>query len=139
MKTDKIFNNTWNDWDNEFQSFGPVNQSNFIDTTDIIEDLESNEIESEIDIIFKASPYYEQYTNKIKISKIEFLGMFLYFEDKINKTITSTQLFIFFAEYMNIDYTQLYNQLDAVHKEKILKELDDKLGILKKKNIKALF
>ena len=139
MKKDKIFNNTWNDWDNEFHAFGPVNQSNFIDTTDIIEDLESNEIESRIDTIFKASPYYEQYTNKIKISKIEFLSMFLYFEEKIDKKITSTQLFIFFAEYMNIDYSQLYNQLDAVHKEKILKELDDKLGILKKKNIKALF
>lgn len=139
MKPDKIFNNTWNDWDNEFQSFGPVNQSNFIDTTDIIEDLESNEIESQIDIIFKSSHYYIQYTNKTKISKIEFLSMFLYFEEKIDKKITSTQFFIYFAEYMNIDYSQLYNQLDAVHKEKILKELDEKLGILKKKNIKALF
>ena len=44
-----------------------------------------------------------------------------------------------FANYFNIHPTKFYNSLSNVFKEGLISELDNKTGILSKKNINKLF
>ena len=67
--------------------------------------------------------------------------IYYYFEEHIphTKDLSKIDLFIHIADFMSMEYHVLYNELGAPSKELLLKELDHKYSIFKKRNIKRLF
>ena len=53
--------------------------------------------------------------------------------------MAAVEKFVAVAEFMSISYDLLYEELAPTYKEALLKELDGKYDIFRKKNIKRLF
>ena len=53
--------------------------------------------------------------------------------------MSAIEKFVNIAEFMSMSYDVLYEELAPTYKEKLLKELDLKYGIFKKKRIHRLF
>jgi hypothetical protein len=49
------------------------------------------------------------------------------------------EYFITIADYFGMSYEVLYENIPAIYREALVKELDDKYSILKKKGIRKLF
>jgi lysine/ornithine N-monooxygenase len=48
-------------------------------------------------------------------------------------------MFISIAEYFGINYETLYENIPSVYREELVRELDQKYSMLKKKRIRKLF
>lgn len=142
MKEDKIFNNKFNSGEVEYEVFGKINiNSDFATSDDMFEDYNEKQIQKDIYTIFKESKYYEEYSKNKKVPKSEIANLYYYFDERIPETneVTIIEKFINVAEFMSISYDDLYRELGPSYKEKIIKELDNKYGIFKKRKIKRLF
>lgn len=142
MKEDKIFNNKFNSGEVEYEVFGKINvNSDFATSSDMFEDYNEKQIQKDIYTIFKESKYYEEYSKNKKVPKSEIANLYYYFDERIPETneVTIIEKFINVAEFMSISYDDLYRELGPSYKEKIIKELDNKYGIFKKRKIKRLF
>ena len=60
-------------------------------------------------------------------------------KDIDGKGYSATDMFICIAEFMDVTYEKAYEAAPLRIKERIIKELDNKYHLLKKKNIKRLF
>ena len=142
MKEDKIFNNKFNSGEVEYEVFGKINiNPDFATSDDMFEDYNEKQIQTDIYTIFKESKYYEEYSKNKKVPKGEIANLYYYFDERIPETneVTIIEKFINVAEFMSISYDDLYRELGPSYKEKIIKELDNKYGIFKKRKIKRLF
>jgi len=142
MKEDKIFNNKFNSGEVEYEAFGKMNiVSDLTSTDDVFEEYNERQLQEDIYKIFVESKYYEEYLKNKKVPKSEIANLYYYFDERIPETseVTIVEKFINVAEFMNISYDDLYRELGPVYKEKILREMDNKYGIFKKRKIKRLF
>jgi hypothetical protein len=53
--------------------------------------------------------------------------------------LTEVEYFIAVADYFGISYEVLYENIPAVYKESLVRELDNKFSILKKRGVRNLF
>lgn len=149
MKEDKIINNSYNTGELEFEAFSSVMK---IDdrVSDLYEDQHSDNmvenriikaLNEEIYSIFIESPYYEKYKNPKRVDKSDMIKMYYYFKEKLlpKNTYSSSQIFIGFAEFFQINYDQLYSDIGVMDKENLLKELHNHSGLKKKIQTKKLF
>jgi len=146
-REDKIFNNKYNTGDIEFKHFGTF----AIDTNwltdqnrgffDDQENFENLMLQENLFKIFEESSFYEKYSKNKKVKKDEVLKIFYYFLDRLEEPerYTAVEKFIEIASFMNINFKTLYNSLNTVFKEDILKELNRKYDIFKQKKIHRLF
>jgi len=141
MKEDKIFNNKFNTGEIDFEIFGAINIRPESEDFDIFDEYNARKIQEDIYDIFASSKYYEEYSKNKKVPKSEIANVYYYFDERLeeNGNVTIIDKFINVAEFMNISYEDLYRELGPVYKEKILRELDHKYQIFKKRNIKRLF
>lgn len=141
MKDDKIFNNKFNSGEVEYEAFGKLNVKSEFTSGDLYEEYNESKIQNDIYEIFVESKYYEEYTKSKKVPKGEIADLYYYFDERIPETheVTIIEKFINVAEFMSISYDDLYKALGPSYQEKILRELDNKYGIFKKKKIKRLF
>lgn len=141
MKEDKIFNNKFNTGEIDFEIFGAINIRPESEDFDIFDEYNARKIQEDIYDIFASSKYYEEYSKNKKVPKSEIANVYYYFDERLeeNGNVTIVDKFINVAEFMNISYEDLYRELGPVYKEKILRELDHKYQIFKKRNIKRLF
>lgn len=142
MKEDKIFNNKFNSGEVEYEVFGKINvNSDFSSNEDMFEDYSEKQLQQDIYRIFKDSKYFEEYSKSKKVPKSELAEMYYYFDERIPETneVTIIEKFINVAEFMSISYDDLYKSLGPSYQEKIIRELDNKYGIFKKRKIKRLF
>jgi hypothetical protein len=149
MKEDKIINNSYNTGELEFEAFSSVMK---IDdrVSDLYEDQHSDNmvenrtikaLNEEIYSIFMESPYYEKYKNPKRVDKSDMIKMYYYFKEKLlpKNTYSSSQIFIGFAEFFQINYDQLYSDIGVMDKENLLKELNTHKGMKNKIQTKKLF
>jgi len=149
MKEDKIINNSYNTGELEFEAFSSVMK---IDdrVSDLYEDQHSDNmvenrtikaLNEEIYSIFMESPYYEKYKNPKRVDKSDMIKMYYYFKEKLlpKNTYSSSQIFIGFAEFFQINYDQLYSDIGVMDKENLLKELNTHKGMKTKIQTKKLF
>ena len=135
MKENKILNNSYNTGEMEFEAFTQKIKvddkilSMHEDTVsdNLIDVIMQKKISEMIYDIFIKSPYYEKYKsieNK-KIEKSDLLDLYYYFKEKLSKDniYTNIQIFIGIAEFFQINYNQLYNQIGVLDKEMLLKEM----------------
>jgi len=148
MVEDKILNNSFNTGELNYQEF---TMSIKVDSrvSDLYEDQIGDLIEyrnrtllnEEIYKIFLVSPYYNKYKNPKRVDKHDMIKMYYYFKDEINKikNFTSMEIFIGFAEFFQINYDQLYNEIKILDKESLLREFSDKYSLSSKIKTKRLF
>jgi len=141
MKEDKIFNNKFNTGEVEYEIFGKISVKSEFISRDAHDEFVENQLQEDIYQIFLTSIYYEEFSKSKKVSKSEAANIYYYFEERLpdNADISAIDKFINIAEFMSIPYEVLYNELAPVHKERILRELDNKYHIFSKRKIKRLF
>ena len=148
MKEDKIINNSFNSGELNYQQF---TQSIKVDSRvaslyedqlgDILEYRTAQLLNSIIYDIFEKSTYYEKYKNPKRVDKNDMIKMYYFFKDEIKKErdFSAMEIFIGFAEFFQINYDQLYNEIRVLDKESLLKELNEKLGLAGRIKTKRLF
>jgi len=67
--------------------------------------------------------------------------MYYYFKENLlpKNTYSSSQIFMGFAEFFQVNYDQLYSEIGVMDKENLLKELNIHRGLKKKIQTKKLF
>ena len=148
VKEDKILNNSYNQGEQNFENFSgtmKVHEKVFSlyedQLGDILEHRTAKLLSSIIYDIFKVSDYYEKYKNPKRVDKNDMIKMYYFFKDEIKKErdFSAMEVFIGFAEFFQINYDQLYNEIRVLDKESLLKELNDKLGLEGRIKTKRLF
>jgi hypothetical protein len=141
MKEDKIFNNRYNTGDIEYETFGAIKVHDKYIPRDTFEEYTDNRLQEDLYEVFQTSDFYEEYSKNKKVVRSDVAKIYYYFDDNLrnSKGIPPVEKFVAVAEFMSISYDLLYEELAPVYKEALLKELDVKYNIFKKKNIKRLF
>jgi hypothetical protein len=148
MKEDKIINNSFNSGELKYQEF---TQSIKVDSRvaglyedqlgDVLEHRTIQVLNDLIYKIFKDSSYYEKYKNPKRVDKNDMIKMYYFFKEEIKKErdFSAMEVFIGFAEFFQINYDQLYNEVRVLDKESLLKELNEKFGLDGRIKTKRLF
>lgn len=133
MKHNKIINNSYNTGEIKYEAFqGKMKVADKIQdlhedqlSDDIIDVRQYSELSNIIYEEFIKSPYYEKYKNPKKVEKSDISNIYYYFKDILAKQnlYTLTQIFISIAEFFQINYNQLHNQIGVLDKEILLKEM----------------
>jgi hypothetical protein len=76
--------------------------------------------------IFLQSSFYNKYKNPKRIEKSDVNKMFYYFKDKIleKQIFSAYDIFRCFAEFFQINYELLYNEISISNQEDVLKDFD---------------
>jgi hypothetical protein len=149
QKFDKILNNTFNQGEQTYEDFGDTMKvhdsvsSLYEDQLgdNIIEIRTLKMLDEELYAIFEKSPYYEKYKKPKRADGSDRLQMYYYFKEKLllSKKYSNAEIFIAFAEFFQVNYDQLYNEIGVLDKESLLKELSLKHGLSEKIKTKKLF
>lgn len=141
MKEDKIFNNRYNTGDMDFEQFGKIEVDDIHRPKDSFDEYIANNIQQDLYNIFIGAHFYEEYRKSKKVPRNEVAHIYYYFEERLVKSeaMTAIDKFANIAEFMGMSYNVLYEELAPTYKEMILKELDHKYSIFKKKSIHRLF
>jgi hypothetical protein len=141
MKDDKIFNNKFNAGEVEYEVFGKISVKEDFASQDAFDEYNERKIQQDIYAIFIESKYYEDYSKSKKVPKSEVADIYYYFDERLpaSDDVTAVDKFINIAEFMNLSYDVLYQELGPVYKEKLLRELDGKYDIFNRRKIKRLF
>lgn len=141
MKEDKIFNNRYNTGEYDFEKFGKIEIIDILRPRDVFDEYIEQKIQEDLFVIFQGAPFYETYSKSKKVSRSDSAEIFYYFESRLksSEVVSYIDKFICIADFMSISYDVLYEELAPVHKELVLKELDAKYAIFKKRKIHRLF
>lgn len=149
LKEDKIINNSYNQGEQTYEDFGSTMKvddsvlSLYEDQLgeNIIEKRTMKMLDDEMYKIFIESSYYEKYKKPKRADGSDRLKMYYYFKEKLleNRDYTNTEIFIAFAEFFQVNYDQLYNEVGVLDKEGLLRELNQKYGLKDKIKTKKLF
>lgn len=131
----------------DFQFFGKFAiddewlSSNKDDSRNSYETYEMIKLEENLYEIFKSSGFTTKYEGNKKVPKHEMVNVYLYFLDRINnpESYTSVEKFIAIVSFMKMNFETMYRELPIIHKESILKELNNKYNVLANKKSHKLF
>lgn len=143
---DKIFGNDYNTGNVEFEFFGKIkikdewNPESEEFTDNSYEGWERQQLREELYAIFEESTFREKYAKIKKVPKTEMVRIYYHFSDNISKgKYSAVQVFTEIAEFMKMNYKEMFHQLLPVDKQNIVQELNDEYNVLNKRNIKRLF
>ena len=144
-KKDKIFGNDYNTGNIEFEFFGKIKVSDSVDTgTDSrfhdnsYSSWEKQQLREELYQIFEESSFREKYSKIKKVPKSEMVKIYYHFSDKLTEgKYSAVQIFTEIAEFMKMNYKDMFHQLLPVDKQRIIQELNDEYNVLDKRNIKS--
>lgn len=149
MKEDKIINNAYNTGELDFEAFSGTMKidervsSRYSDqhSENMMEVQTLKALNEKIYEIFQESPYHEKYKNPKRVDKSDMVKMYYYFKERLVKenSYSSSQIFMGFAEFFQINYDQLYGEIGVMDKENLLKELHQHQGMKNKIQTKKLF
>ena len=149
LREDKIINNSYNQGEQTYNDFGntiKVHDSviNLYEDQlgdNIIENRTMKMLDDEMYDIFVNSPYYEKYKKHKRADSSDRIKMYYYFKENLlkKKNYTSMEIFIAFAEFFQVNYDQLYNEVGVLDKEGLLRELNEKYGLSHRIKTKRLF
>jgi len=146
---DKILNNSYNTGEQNYEDFSgtmKVHDSVFSLYEDqlgenIIEHRTLKMLDDELYAIFEQSPYFEKYKKPKRADGNDRIKMYYYFKERLlkEKKYSNMEIFIAFAEFFQVNYDQLYNEVSVLDKENLLRELSSKYGLDDKIKTKRLF
>jgi len=148
IKKNKTAGHTFNSGEFNYEDFGvlKVHDSVFSLYEDqlgenMIEIRTLKMLDDELYAIFEKSPYFEKYKKKKKADGGDRIKMYYYFKERLltEKKYSNIEIFIAFAEFFEVNYDQLYNEVSVLDKENLLRELNQKYGLTDKIKTKKLF
>lgn len=141
IKIDKIFNNSYNTGEYDYQNF-KFDKSDVEYGCNDLDNFSIIEFRNEIYEIFKNSKYYAVYGLKTKTYKkddvCDILRMFIN-ESKTIKNIVFLDAFLEIVECFRLNYKDAFLSLLPKEKDMVLDELNKRHNIFKNKKIKKLF
>jgi hypothetical protein len=145
MKQDKIFNNTFNEHDYQYdEKISFIVSSNYLDDLDTDDRIHYNTLFEKIDALIKGSEY--EHLNEItqegvikKLNKIQINQVFLFVIENLGSSYSRVDLFSVLSDYFDVFPSKFYVSLSNKFKDELIKELDDKYDILKKRKVRKLF
>jgi len=142
-KTDKIFDNTFDESGYSGESAKFKISNSYVDSEDAEGQLYDGILIKKLDELIRGSEYSK--LNKlskdgkpIKLSKLQMNEIYTYVINNI-KDFNKVDIFSIITDYFNIQSTKFYNSLSNSHKEDLIIELDKRLNILERKRITKLF
>jgi hypothetical protein len=145
-KVDKIFHNKYNSGEIDYEQFDlpqvdPIYaDKNLQDCYNSQEYYRQKKLAEIIDKYFRETEFASSLIAKRKIPKMLLGKIFISIREKFtNSEYTGVEIFIGIGEYFNLNYELLYENIPAIYRAELVKELDNKYGILKRKGVKKLF
>ena len=145
-KFDKIFNNDYNTGNLDFEEFGPpkVDQDfiekhmeSYYDSNNYYNKMQTME---KLDVFFRESDIGKIIGLKKKIPKQMIPRLYVAMKSAFKEgEMTEIEFFSLLAEYFGMSYEVFYENIPAIYRESLVRELDHKYGVLKRKGIKKLF
>mgnify|MGYP000160600449 FL=1 len=88
---------------------------------------------------FKKFNELDEFSDSRKLRKNDINDVYDYVLGELLKNYSRIDVFSELCDYFNLHPTKFYNSLSNVFKEGLIEELDDRTGVLSKKNINRLF
>jgi hypothetical protein len=146
LSHDKIFGNDYNLGNLDFEEYNLPKVDTFYAEDNLRECYDSyeynrkKELEAKVDTYFIESEPGQVLGNKKKLPKQVLPQVYITIREKFtNNDYTGSEIFITIAEYFGINYEVLYENIPSIYREELVRELDDKYGVLKKRGVKRLF
>jgi hypothetical protein len=146
FKRDKIFNNDYNTGNLDFEEFSLPKVDTFYSEKNLDDCYNSHDYEREkklqemVDKFFRESDLFEALEHKKKIPKQNIPLVFVAIKKRFESDeFTGSEIFSAIAEYFGMNYEILYENIPSIYREQLVRELDDRYGILKKRGVKRLF
>lgn len=143
---DKIFSNDYNTGNLDFEEYNLPKvesfyaESNLDDCYDSYEYHRKKVLEDRVDQYFKESEHGKILVTKKKLPKQVLPLVYVSIRERfIDNDYLGSEIFIGIAEYFGVNYEVLYENIPSIYREELVRELDDKYGMLKKKGVKRLF
>jgi hypothetical protein len=143
---DKIFGNDYNTGNLDFEEYNLPKVDSFYAEDNLRECYDSYEynrkkvLEDRVDQYFTDSEIGKTVSSKKKLPKQVLPQVYVAIREKFtDRDYTGSEIFICIAEYFGINYEVLYENIPSVYREELVREMDEKYGILKRKGVKRLF
>lgn len=143
---DKIFENDYNTGNLDFEEYNMPKvdvfyaETHLSDTYDSYEYARKQKLEELVDEYFKETEHGKILGNKKKLPKQVLPQVFVSIREQFtNNDFTGSEIFTTIADYFGMNYEVLYDNIPSIYREQLVRELDDKYGILKKRGLKRLF
>jgi hypothetical protein len=146
LSHDKIFGNDYNTGNLDFEEYNLPKVDSFYAEDNLRECYDSyeynrkKELEAKVDNFFLESDSGHLLVNKKKLPKQVLPQVYVTIREKFTgNDYTGSEIFIAIAEYFGINYEVLYENIPSIYREELVRELDDRYGVLKKRGVKRLF
>lgn len=144
---DKIFDNDYNTGNLDFEEYNNLPrvdssyaEDNLRDCYDSYEYTRKIDLEKTVDEYFKNTEHGKVFANKKKIPKQILPHVFVAIREQFKgNDYTGSEIFSCIADYFGLNYEVLYENIPSVYRAELVRELDEKYGILKRKGLKRLF
>jgi hypothetical protein len=143
---DKIFSNDYNTGNLDFEEYTLPKVDSFYAEDNLRECYDSYEynrkkiLEAKVDEYFLESEPGKVLGNKKKLPKQVLPQVYVAIRERFTSNdYAGSEIFITIAEYFSINYEVLYENIPSLYREELVRELDDKYGVLKKRGVKRLF
>ena len=143
---DKIFSNDYNAGNLDFEEYNLPHvdsfyaEENLKDCYDSYEYNRKKELEAKVDKHFTESESGKILGNRKKLSKQVLPLVYVSIRERFtNREYTGAEIFTTIADYFGINYEVLYENIPSIYREELVRELDEKYGVLKKRGVKRLF
>jgi len=141
---DKIFNNTYGEQELSSENITFKLSPRYETNDDPDEKMHYDLLFEKIDNLIKGSEF--EHLNEVtedgiakKLNKVQINKVFFYIIEHIGSDYTRIDLFSVISDYFDVFPNKFYNSLSNKFKDELIKELDDKYDILKKRKINKLF
>ena len=144
-KRDKIFDNKFEEQEYEFDpnlSFevAPAYSDDRDEEDKIVEDIIMDKIHNlVINSKFKKFNELDEFNQSKKLKKIDINDIYDFMNSKLCREHSMITVFSVLCDYFNVNPSKFYSSLGNKFKEELIIELDEKSGILGKRNINRLF
>ena len=144
-KRDKIFDNTFEEQEYEFDtSLTFAIAPSYSDDRDEEDKIEQDIIMDKVHELvsnsrFKKFNEIDEFNQSKKLKKIDINDIYDFMNSELHRSHSMITVFSVLCDYFNVNPSKFYSSLGNKFKEDLITELDNKTGVLGKRNINRLF
>lgn len=144
-KRDKIFDNTFEEQEYEFDtSLTFAIAPSYSDDRDEEDKIEEDVVMDKIHELvsnsrFKKFNEIDEFNQSKKLKKIDINDIYDFMNSELHRCHSMITVFSVLCDYFNVNPSKFYSSLGNKFKEDLITELDNKTGVLGKRNINRLF
>jgi hypothetical protein len=144
-RLDKIFDNSFESSEFELDTNISFNISpQYVDNRSEEDKISQRILQEKIHELIEGSRFkvfnsLDEFADSRKLRKNDINDVYDYVQGELIKDHNRIEIFSEMCDYFNLHPTKFYNSLSNIFKEGLIEELDNRTGILSKKNINRLF